>query len=103
VATDFTVRTAFPIPRDVKVRVPSVVQGGGGPAANAAVALARLGVDSHFVGAVGDDALGERQLRDLAIEGVDVTGALRVARASFLSFILVDESDGSLDSREDAP
>ena len=31
---------------------------GGGPAATAAVALARLGVPSYFVGAVGDDEAG---------------------------------------------
>ena len=46
---------------------------GGGPAATAAVALARLGVRVFFVGAVGDDATG-RFIRDgLEREDVDVS------------------------------
>jgi sulfofructose kinase len=69
---------------------------GGGPAANAAVAAARLGARAAFVGAVGDDALGLEQIEELAREGVDVSGVERVAGTpSFLSFILVDPADGA--------
>lgn len=46
---------------------------GGGPAATAAVALARLGVPAHFVGVVGDDATGTFIRKGLESEGVDVT------------------------------
>jgi sulfofructose kinase len=46
---------------------------GGGPAATAAVALARLGVPSHFVGVVGDDATGSFIRESLESEGVDVS------------------------------
>jgi sugar/nucleoside kinase (ribokinase family) len=65
---------------------------GGGVAATAAVALARLGVPVAFVGRVGDDEVG-RWIRDgLASEGVDVT-RLRLARGrSPLSAVLVDGS-----------
>ena len=50
---------------------------GGGPAANAAVVLARQGVPVAFVGRVGADPAGEQALRLLEAEGVDVTGVLR--------------------------
>jgi sulfofructose kinase len=80
----------------VKVRVSGFARQGGGPAANAAVAVARLGGRAAFLGAVGDDALGRSQIEDLAGEGVDVTGMVVVAGApSFVSFILVDAADGA--------
>jgi sugar/nucleoside kinase (ribokinase family) len=46
---------------------------GGGPAATAAVALARLGVAVAFAGRVGDDAAGTLVRDGLAREGVDVS------------------------------
>jgi sulfofructose kinase len=95
VASDFLARTGFPVPRDVKVRVDRFVRQGGGPAANAAVAVARLGGRAVFVGAVGDDALGVEQVRELEHEGVDTSGVtVAPGRPSFVSFILVDASDG---------
>ncbi|MBA3436203.1 MAG: hypothetical protein H0X20_00310 [Chloroflexi bacterium] len=45
---------------------------GGGPAATAAVALARLGHRVAFVGTVGDDAAGDEIRASLTEEGVDV-------------------------------
>src|SRR5215210_9260553 len=45
---------------------------GGGPAATAAVALARLGVPVYFVGAVGDDRAGAAIRTGLGVEEVDV-------------------------------
>ena len=41
-------------------------------AANASVAVARLGGDAHYWGRVGADALGDRILAELAADGVDV-------------------------------
>jgi sugar/nucleoside kinase (ribokinase family) len=96
VAFDFLLETPFPIPRDVKVRVEGFVRQGGGPAANAAVALARLGVESRFCGATGDDGVGKDQVLGLELEGVDVSGVRTVPGApSLVSFILVDSDDGS--------
>ena len=46
---------------------------GGGPAATAAVTLARLGVATSFVGAVGDDETGAFIRESLESEGVDVS------------------------------
>jgi sugar/nucleoside kinase (ribokinase family) len=53
---------------------------GGGPAATAAVTLARLGVPTHFVGAVGDDETGGFVRAGLEAEGVDVSELAAVAR-----------------------
>jgi sulfofructose kinase len=49
---------------------------GGGPAANAAVVLARQGISVAFVGRVGADLEGEQAVRLLELEGVDVSGVL---------------------------
>src|SRR3954451_4368398 len=51
---------------------------GGGKGANQAVAAARLGATVAMIGAVGDDDLGEAALRELADEGVDVSGVVRL-------------------------
>lgn len=59
---------------DDRVVATDHVVAGGGPAATAAVALARLGVDVAFVGAVGDDPAGLAIRGGLEREGVDVTG-----------------------------
>jgi sugar/nucleoside kinase (ribokinase family) len=50
---------------------------GGGPAANAAVVLARQGVSVAFVGRVGAGAEAEHALQTLEDEGVDTSGVLR--------------------------
>jgi sugar/nucleoside kinase (ribokinase family) len=49
-----------------------VARSGGAPA-NAAVALARLGVASAFCGVSGSDPFGKRLRRELAAEGVDTS------------------------------
>ncbi|MCB2008512.1 MAG: sugar kinase [Rhodoferax sp.] len=46
---------------------------GGGMAANAALACARLGARVRFVGAVGPDDAGRMVRRQLAAEGIDLT------------------------------
>lgn len=64
---------------------------GGGVAANAAVAIERLGGRARYFGRLGDDELGDRILRGLRDEGVDVGGVLRTpGTASPLSAVLVD-------------
>jgi sugar/nucleoside kinase (ribokinase family) len=64
----------------------------GGPAATAAVAAARLGASVSFVGAVGDDAAGERIRTSLADDGVDVAALEVLPGSSPRSVILVDTS-----------
>jgi sulfofructose kinase len=62
---------AHPAP-DGRVVATEIAVAGGGPAATAAVTLARLGVEVAFAGAVGDDDAGVFVLHGLAAEGVDV-------------------------------
>jgi sulfofructose kinase len=72
-----TLDTILVVPRhpgpDDRVVASERVVAGGGPAATAAVALARLGVDVAFAGAVGDDEAGAAIRDGLAREGVDVS------------------------------
>lgn len=65
---------------------------GGGPAANGAVAIARLGGRAALWARVGSDEVGGRIVGDLAREGIDVTGIRRVEGAtSGVSAIIVDD------------
>ena len=63
----------------------------GGKGANQAVAAARLGARTRFVGRIGTDDL---VLHSLEHEGVDTSGVVRDEGASGVALILVD-SDGS--------
>lgn len=65
--------------------------GVGGLAANAAIAVARLGGRVAFWGRVGDDANGALVAEALAAEGVDIQGLRRCAGArTAVSAVLVD-------------
>ena len=69
----------------------------GGAPANVAVAAARLGCASGFIGAVGDDPFGEYLQSVLAAEKVDTSGLVRLAGARTpLAFAAV-RSDGAGD------
>lgn len=50
----------------------SLAFGIGGAESNVAIGLARLGVDTSWLGRVGDDSLGERVIREIRGEAVDV-------------------------------
>jgi sulfofructose kinase len=56
---------------DERMTSPPFVTSGGGPAATAAVALARLGIRVAICGLVGDDAAGELVRHGLETENVD--------------------------------
>lgn len=64
---------------------------GGGPAATAAVAAAKLGAEVDFIGRVGDDDTGNRLLAELQAHGVNTryTRIVKGARSS-QSAVLVD-------------
>jgi sugar/nucleoside kinase (ribokinase family) len=81
---------------DERVVADEVSYAGGGPAATSAVAAARLGVRSAFVGTVGDDANGRAVLSGLEAEGVDVSGvAIAPGVATAASVVVVDRQRGS--------
>jgi ribokinase len=61
----------------------------GGKGANQAVASARLGARTRFVGRIGTDDL---VLRSLESEGVDTSGVVRDAQESGVALIVVDAS-----------
>jgi sulfofructose kinase len=94
-AHDLIYRVSTIPTRPVKVVAKSMSESGGGMAANAAVAISRLGGVASYWGRVADDLLGERILADLAREGVDVSGARRVpgARSPCTSILVSDEGE----------
>lgn len=68
---------------------------GGGCAATAVVALARWGVETRFVGKVGDDTRGNVIRMTLADEGVDTFEMIRETGAvSQFRFITVENGSG---------
>jgi sugar/nucleoside kinase (ribokinase family) len=83
---------SFPAP-GAKVSASEFIITGGGCAANAAVAIARLGGRAAFAGPLGggDDAVSNRILADLKAEGVDCSGVKRADGGSAsVSLILLD-------------
>lgn len=68
---------------------------GGGIAANAAVAIARLGGDVLLSAQLGDDSVGDTILADLRKEGVDVCHVTRTAgaRSSYSSVYIDDKGE----------
>jgi len=83
----FTV-SHHPLP-DEKLFAEGLVLCGGGPAANAAVQGARLGVRTGFSGYLGTDVFGEAHLGELVALGIDVRGLIRGSSPTPLSTVLV--------------
>lgn len=62
----------------------------GGKGANQAAAAARLGGSARMVGAVGNDASGQRMLEALAVAGVDTSDVAVLPEATGTALIVVD-------------
>ncbi len=62
---------------------------GGGPAANAAVAVSRLGFKAAFAGFLGNDIYGDRHLLELTHDNVDTRLLIRGDNPTPVSVILV--------------
>ena len=90
-----TVVDGHPVP-DGKMRMAEFAELPGGQCATAAVALARLGCRTGYIGRVGDDAFGRTTVDSLRREGVDVTHVVTVPGAtSQFAVILVDRRGGT--------
>jgi sulfofructose kinase len=77
-----------------KVLATGFAECGGGMAANASVAVARLSGAASYWGRVGDDALGARICAELADEGVDVSRVRRVPHCVSPSAAILVAADG---------
>lgn len=77
-----------------KGRLASLAELPGGQASTAAVACARLGWRSRYVGAVGDDAAGRTIQTGLTSEGVDVVIVTRAGARTRRAIVIVDEKTG---------
>lgn len=74
-----------------KIMAKDFVETGGGMAANAAVAVQRLGGQASYWGRVGDDEPGDQVIALLAHEGVDVSSLHKLAGfRTKLASILID-------------
>ncbi|MCZ6673488.1 MAG: PfkB family carbohydrate kinase [Verrucomicrobia bacterium] len=76
---------------DEKIRASSLISEGGGPAANAAYCINRLGGKAAFAGRLGNDALGEAHFLELTKVGVDTSCILREDTATSISSIQVNK------------
>jgi len=83
------------IPIDDKVQISRSLTQGGGPAATATVAAARLGLTGAFFGVVGDDARGDAILQAFADETVCTDHIRRRPQAeSAAAFCWIEETTG---------
>lgn len=77
-----------------KVLATGYIECGGGMAASASVAVARLGGQATYWGRTGADELGTRILRQLTEEGVDVSAVRRIPRCVSPSAAILVGDDG---------
>jgi fructokinase len=75
-----------------ELELPFTARPGGAPA-NVAVAAARLGVESGFIGRLGDDLFGDFILHALAASGVDTSAILREHPPTRTSLAFVEVSE----------
>ena len=85
----------FPV-EDSKCEVQTLLEAGGGPAANAAYLLARWRVPTALAALVGDDRYGRQIVRELEQAGVDASRVeVRADHVTPVSIIVVNTKSGS--------
>lgn len=81
---------------DERVIAKETIQGFGGPAATAAVTMARLGIDVSLACVIGDDEAGRKIFDNLKREGVDTSNVVIDPKISTaIGTIVVSESTQS--------
>lgn len=90
---DAIVVADVPLPVDARIAVEQGGVAGGGPAATAAVAIARQGLAVAFAGRIGDDEAGGMVASSLEAEGVD-TRLVQVTTDALTAFsaVVVDRA-----------
>jgi sugar/nucleoside kinase (ribokinase family) len=79
-----------------KLEIHEMLEGGGGPAANAAYLLSSWGVKCAFAGLLGDDLYGQRIVDEFKEVNTDLTlTERRGSHATPLSIVLVNTRNGS--------
>ncbi len=74
---------------DEKISAEGFIGCGGGPAANAAVTVSKLGLKSSFAGYLGQDIYGEKHYQELLEYGVHTGLIIRNSSPTPLSVVLV--------------
>lgn len=79
-----------------KYSIKSKIEGGGGPASNAAYLLSKWGVNTGFIGLLGDDAYGKNIVDEFKSVGTDIS-MIKIAKAypTPYSTILVNIKNGT--------
>ncbi|MFH1497394.1 MAG: PfkB family carbohydrate kinase, partial [Verrucomicrobiota bacterium] len=102
---DLTLRLPHHPAPDEKLAATGLVHSGGGPAANAAVQIARLGGRAGFLGRLGNDPFGQHLLAQFATEGIDTSACVITPEPTPLAVILTkpDGTRNALGNRPPAP
>lgn len=93
-ATDTLIHLPYFPNFDSKLRYYSKEVLGGGQTATAMIACRRWGLRARYVGAIGDDAAGDFQRREMSREGVETHWLRRHGASSQDAYILVDSTTG---------
>ena len=75
-----------------KVVATDLISEGGGPAANAAYCISRLGGEVAFLGRLGQDSFGDAHLKEFEDAGVHTDGIVRVSTPTPIASVLVNRS-----------
>lgn len=75
------------------IHTKEIFSAGGGKGANQAVAAQRSGANTHFIGAVGDDAAGKTMLDLLTQEKINLAGITKMTNQSTgQAYVTVDDA-----------
>ena len=82
-------------PKDKALFLENHIEQPGGKGANQAIAAARAGSQVAFYGALGEGGHGRQMYKNLARNGIDISGIQFFDMPSGLATIFVDSSDGT--------
>jgi len=82
---------------DSTVQYPEPEMSGGGTCGNTLAALCNLGVETAFMGTVGDDAYGRSLMNDMKAAGVDVSALITDPELNTVAFspLLMKKGNGT--------